>query len=811
VDAVKNLHITARRGLSLLASIAGSRAASGSQAAQGELVKALLPYLRDTDEAFNRAAQDALVRIVSTDLGAAGSVLPDVLSTLIWQLGDEDSSGHRMALGVLMKLMGKQEKKKDDSAPTDPTDKSQVPLQVLKRLKAKLDGTDSEEKKKKQVEEDEEQARVEALCGVCESVLSPILRSDDASWEAHCAAVHGVTAVLEVNKEVGAWLLRQESIFWSLAEVAEMEDEDLSKSLAEVYAHAANDVQHFREKAGDEPIKHLKQMLKSPKPRVRCRACVALAKVCLLHQNHRVDINPNGKLLSATLGLLEAKVPPSVHRWAVEALMFLTMMPDTKIHLAESGQSFGSMVALSETIKTDASLHFALIQAFRRLCVARDKTDEEKRLEQEMDKKQIEQMKQLSAGGMGAAPTEKEDNPEVLNKLAYRLVRDDACLVIAEIIAHSKNSVMNLPAAQVLLAMAQTPEARGKMVQQGGFKALLTLSICDDVPAKTAAAWGLAKVGISINPTLYPRRTGSGPEAMVVPLVKLIDDGENELQQFEAAMTLCNLATVPELRDRIVKAKAWRALEMALTSDNQLLQRASVECMCNLVGNEDIAEKFTNPTSTACKVFVGFAGSDDVRTQIAATGGLATIAGVPEIAESLVDAKVLDPLVEIALVGEEPGLVHRAAVALQRLLESALDKVVGPPGGPMPDHAVNALGALSALASGSKVAPAKKAAIETIEELERVRPEVRLPPPELVAEAVAKLKAEHEARVAAAEQEEKEVKEAEELAKKQEEAAAAERKAKAEARRHQLDSVAEGTVEEVNEDDDDDDDGLEVI
>ena len=141
-----------------------------------------------------------------------------------------------------------------------------------------------------------------------------------------------------------------------------MDDEDLSKSLAEVYAHAANDVQHFRDEGGNEPIKHLKQMLKSPKPRVRCRACVALAKVCLLHQNHRVDINPNGKLLQATLGLLEAKVPPSVHRWAVEALMFLTMMPDTKAHLVENGVAFGSMVALADSVQHDTSLHFSLIQ-----------------------------------------------------------------------------------------------------------------------------------------------------------------------------------------------------------------------------------------------------------------------------------------------------------------------------------------------------------------------------------------------------------------------------------------------------------------
>lgn len=572
-------------------------------------------------------------------------------------------------------------------------------------------------------------------------------------------------------------------------------------------------MQHFRDQAGDEPIKHLRQMLKSPKPRVRCRACVALAKVCLLHPNHRVDINPNGKLLTATLGLLEAKVPSSVHRWAVEALMFLTMMPDTKAHLAEAGVAFGSMVALADSVTQDTSLHFSLIQAFRRLCVARDKSDDEKRLEQEMDKAQIEQMRQLSAGGVGAPPAEKEDDPETLRKLAYRLALDDACLVIAEVISHTKTDTMNLPASQVLLAMACTPEARGKMVQQGGFKALLTLTVCSDDRARTAAAWGLAKIGISINPALYPRRTGSGPEAMVVPLVKLIDEGENELQQFEAALTLTNLATVPELRDRIVKAKAWRALEMALTSDNELVQRASVEAMSNLVTNEEIAEKFTNPTSTATKIFVGFAGSDDLKTQLAAAGGLATIAGVPEIGEALVAAKVLEPLVEIALIGEDPGLVHRGAVALARLMESALDKVVGPPGGTVPGHAMLALGALSSLASSSNVQPARKAAADAIEELGRARPEVRLPPPELVAEAVAKMKADHEARVAAAEEEEREAEVAAAKAKADEEAMAVQRKAKAEARKAKLESVSEGSegvIEEVD-DDDDDDDALEVI
>ena len=810
----KNLLLVARRGLNLIATLAGSETAVGSQTVQAELVVSLLPYLTHAEESIRRCAQDCLVRVVSLDAGACASVLPEILKSLICLLGDEDSPGHRIAVAVLMKLMGmpksEQELAHEEAERTG--DKSKVPLTVMKKLRERLDGS---YQKKKQDLEDDASARERALCEVCSSVLSPILRNEDAEWSEHVAAVHGVTAVLEVNKEVGAWLLRQESIFWSLAEAAEMEDEDLSKSLAEIYAHAANDQQHFRDDAGNEPITHLKAMLKSSKPRVRCRACVALAKVCLLHPAHRVNINPTGRLLGATLGLLEAKVAPSVHRWAVEALMFLTVLPDTKSHLVEKGVAFGSMVALADSVKEDVSLHFALIQAFRRLCVARDKTDDEKRLEQEMDKGQIEQMKQLSAGGVGAAPSEREDDPEVLTKLAYQLVKDDAVLVISEVVSYKgtgstkPQTALHRPAAQVLLQMAQTPEARGKLVQQGGFKALLTLAVCEDAKARDSAAWGLAKVGISINPALYPRRTGSGPEAMVKPLLTLLDNAENELQQFEACLTLTNLATVPELRDRIVSTNGWRTLEMALTSDNELVQRAVVETMSNLVANDDVLEKFTNPKSTAVKVFVGFCGSDDPKTQIAASGGIATIAGVPEVAEALVEANVLDPLVEIALIGEDPGIVHRAAAALARLLESALDAVVGPKGGPVPEHAMLALGALSSLRAKAAVPePARAAAVEAIEQLAKERPDIQLPPPELVAEAVEKLQAEHERRLAEQEAEEAAQKEAEAAEAKAASDKAAERAAKKSDR--MMAPVAEGTVEDV-EDDDDDDDGLEVI
>eukprot|EP00967_Tisochrysis_lutea_P052004 scaffold64407_cov24-Tisochrysis_lutea.AAC.5 len=68
--------------------------------------------------------------------------------------------------------------------------------------------------------------------------------------------------------------------------------------------------------------------------------------------------------------------------------------------------------------------------------------------------------------------------------------------------------------------MAETPECRGKIVAQGGFKALLSCTLSEDKATAAAAAWALAKIGVTTNPVSYPRRPGSGPESMVKPLLR---------------------------------------------------------------------------------------------------------------------------------------------------------------------------------------------------------------------------------------------------------------------------------------------------
>ena len=112
---------------------------------------------------------------------------------LIFLLGDEESAAHRVSLAILAKVMGKvapadsvEEARKE----ADKTgDSAKVPLAILKRLRERLDGTHEKKKKAKEDGEDEEGIRTKALCEVVTAVLSPILRSDEASWEEHVAAV----------------------------------------------------------------------------------------------------------------------------------------------------------------------------------------------------------------------------------------------------------------------------------------------------------------------------------------------------------------------------------------------------------------------------------------------------------------------------------------------------------------------------------------------------------------------------------------------------------------------------------------------
>merc|ERR1719221_383519 len=160
-------------------------------------------------------------------------------------------------------------------------------------------------------------------------------------------------------------------------------------------------------------------------------------------------------------------------------------------------------------------------------------------------------------------------------------------------------------------------EHRKFIVAFGGIRALLGLIDLEDELARDAARQSLAQILIVTNPTLlqYSEQLDS-----VRPLVQLLEH-RHELFQFEAAMGLTNLLTVSdELRTRALQADGWRACRDLLFSENERVQRAGIEAMCNLTMAPEVLERFIEGKyDLDIKIFSGFCHSDDKATRIAAS------------------------------------------------------------------------------------------------------------------------------------------------------------------------------------------------
>mmetsp|Transcript_20827 Transcript_20827/g.33554 ORF Transcript_20827/g.33554 Transcript_20827/m.33554 type:complete len:255 (+) Transcript_20827:757-1521(+) len=239
--------------------------------------------------------------------------------------------------------------------------------------------------------------------------------------------------------------------------------------------------------------------------------------------------------------------------------------------------------------------------------------------------------------------------------------------------------------------IAQDEANRGLLVQQKGLRLLSELyNLAADImdkhggPDSKKGMWredcavALARVAITTNPALYP--TGS-MYSMVRPLIWLFNDASHELHQFEAGLGLTNIAsTDTQVRDYLVMNGAWSACINLLASENQQIQRVGIECMANLVVCEKSFERLKK-SEQDIKLFLLFAKSDDLKCQMAASGGLAMMSQDPDIAKEVVrlgGKKVLEEIKANAstAAASSPDPSHQAVlarvnVALQYIQECA--------------------------------------------------------------------------------------------------------------------------------------------
>ncbi|KFO98487.1 Protein unc-45 B, partial [Calypte anna] len=178
--------------------------------------------------------------------------------------------------------------------------------------------------------------------------------------------------------------------------------------------------------------------------------------------------------------------------------------------------------------------------------------------------------------------------------------------------------------ARVFLALCEDPKDRGTIVAQGGGKALIPLAVEGTDIGKIKASHALAKIAAVSNPDIaFP---GERVYEVVKPLVSLLNTERDGLQNYEALLGLTNFSgRSDKLRLKIVKEKALPDIENYMFENHDQLRQAATECMCNLVVNKEVQERFVADGNDRLKLVVLLCGEDDEKVQVAAAGALAML------------------------------------------------------------------------------------------------------------------------------------------------------------------------------------------
>ncbi|KAK9460255.1 armadillo-type protein [Lipomyces oligophaga] len=249
---------------------------------------------------------------------------------------------------------------------------------------------------------------------------------------------------------------------------------------------------------------------------------------------------------------------------------------------------------------------------------------------------------------------------------------------------------------KLMKGLATERAHRSGIVQQGGISILLSIlqpsgsassaenfRVTQDERPNQFAISALARILITVNPTLaFSGRTS--PVAAVPPLLLQLDDTTEEntnLDIFEALLALTNLASMGnENISKLIAQRGWSQVETLMLSNNSMVQRASVELVCNLSGSPEVAAKYLDPDDkdqkNRLRILIALADVEDLATRCAAAGTLATLSEWTPASEILLeDERNLRAILRI-LHDEDSGVIFRGAVCIRNLIQSPTTKTL---------------------------------------------------------------------------------------------------------------------------------------
>ncbi|KAF2998762.1 hypothetical protein E8E14_004978 [Neopestalotiopsis sp. 37M] len=324
---------------------------------------------------------------------------------------------------------------------------------------------------------------------------------------------------------------------------------------------------------------------------------------------------------------------------SVEGLAYATIQPSVKEEVAHNPQLLKNLVKILAAATPKSPVTYGVLSIF--LNITRYKpaqSDEEKKMSQ--------LKAYANAGGKLAAP-----NP--LNDDAHTAARCKAVFeanLVPVLVTHSRNgSIASLSIIiSIIASLSVATSIRGQLAQQGAVNLLIaawTALPDTEGQARRTAAQALARILISTNPALVFGGTRARPQNSAIrPLLSIVPpdpaaETRDLLPTFEALMALTNLASTDDDSRTTIIRTAWPEIEEQLLSSNNMVSKAAVELVCNLVQCAEGIMLYAEDSPQAknrLHIMLALADAEDEGTRSAAGGALASLTSYEPIVKAIV-------------------------------------------------------------------------------------------------------------------------------------------------------------------------------
>lgn len=471
-----------------------------------------------------------------------------------------------------------------------------------------------------------------------------------------------ITSLLRGPLDVGNYVISKEGIIEMILVMAQTEDPLQQKVACECLVAAASKKDKARTII-NKGVDILKKLYQSKDDAVRVRALVGLCKVGSFGGDD-ASVRPfaDGSTKKLAEACRKFLVNPAkendVRKWAAEGLSYLTLDADVKEKLVEDKAALYALIELAKS--GDQSCLYGVVTTLVNLCNAYEK--------QEV----MPEMMELAKFAKHHIPeTHELDDPDFINKRITVLAKagvTSGLVALAKTESHNSRELI----ARVFNAICGLPELRGIVVQQGGAKVLIPMSLEGTNNGKKQASQALARIGITINPEVaYP---GQRNLEVVRPLVGLLHPDCTALENFEALMALCNLAGMSEsTRNRILKEGGLAKIEHYLYEDHEMLLRAATQCICNLVQSDDVIKTYEG-NNDKTKFLYLLCQEEDTDTVMAAAGALCILTSASKICcRKLLDVQVWPETLRCLLANPNKEIQYRGTYMLYNIISDDKD------------------------------------------------------------------------------------------------------------------------------------------